>query len=181
MARGIEAWADDLGKALAGRGEDVILCKGGGKPAADFERVVPCWTREANKTLRLLKWMPRPLGWRIGLGTGYGVEQTTFARNLIKLLQVERIDVLHVQDPYVALLVQQAHEKGRLNTRTILAHGTEEPFEFQGKITYLQHLAPWHLEEARERGFFKDTWTALPNFVDTDHFQPGAARRCLRN
>ena len=36
-----------------------------------------------------------------------------------------------------------------MRTRTILAHGTEEPLSFQRKITYLQHLAPWHLEEAR--------------------------------
>ena len=175
VARGIEAWADDLGKALAARGENVILCKGAGEPATDFERVVPCWTREAGKTLKLLKWMPRSLGWRIGMGSGYAVEETTFARNLIKVLQAEDIDVLHVQDPHVALLIQKAQERGRTKTRTILAHGTEESFEFQQKITYLQHLAPWHLEEARAAGIFKETWTALPNFIDTNHFRPGVS------
>ncbi len=173
IARGIEAWADDLGKALAARGESAILCKGAGQATADFERVVPCWPREDRKTRALLKILPRAIGWRIGLGSGYGVEQTTFARNLIKLLKAESIDVLHVQDPHVALLVQQAHERGRLETRTVLAHGTEEPLAFQTRITYLQHLAPWHLEEARSAGFFKDTWTALPNFIDTDRFRPG--------
>ena len=175
MARGIEAWADDLGRALAARGEKVILCKGAGEPEAEFERVVPCWTREAAKTLTLLKWMPRSLGWRIGMGSGYAVEETTFAHNLLKVLQTEDIDVLHVQDPHVALLIQKAHQRGRTKARTILAHGTEEPFEFQQKITYLQHLAPWHLEEARAAGFFKETWTALPNFIDTEHFRPGAS------
>jgi len=175
VARGIEAWADDLGRALAARGEKVILCKGAGEPEAEFERVVPCWTREAAKTLTLLKWMPRSLGWRIGMGSGYAVEETTFAHNLLKVLQTEDIDVLHVQDPHVALLIQKAHQRGRTKARTILAHGTEEPFEFQQKITYLQHLAPWHLEEARAAGFFKETWTALPNFIDTEHFRPGAS------
>lgn len=175
VVRGIEAWADDLGKALAARGENVILCKGAGKPVADFERVVPCWTRESTRARTLVKWIPRRLGWRIGLGNGYGVEQATFASNLIRLLKAERVDVLHVQDPHVALLVQKARERGRVKARTILAHGTEEPFEFQNRITYLQHLAPWHLEEARSSGFYRDTWTTLPNFIDTDHFRPGAS------
>jgi glycosyltransferase involved in cell wall biosynthesis len=173
VARGIEAWANDLGIALAARGEDVILCKGSGRPAATFERVVPCWTRESRKTRILLKGLPHGIAWRIGLGNGYNIEQATFAHNLIKLLKTEGVDVLHVQDPHVALLVQSAFEKGRVKTRTILAHGTEEPFEFQQRITFLQHLAPWHLEEARERGCHKDTWIALPNFIDTDHFRPG--------
>ena len=180
VARGIEAWADDLGKALATRGEDVILCKGAGKPQADFERVVSCWTREADKTRMLLRWMPHRFGWRIGMGSGYGVEQTTFAHNLIKLLNAEQIDVLHVQDPQVAILVQSASEWGRVKTRTILAHGTEEPLAFQNKITYLQHLAPWHMEEARDSGFFKETWTALPNFIDTDRFHPGTSEALRR-
>lgn len=173
MARGVEAWAGDLGHALAARGEDVILCKGGGEPAATFERVLPCWTRNAKKTRVLLKWLPHGIAWRIGLGSGYNVEQTTFARNLIKLLKAEDIDVLHVQDPYIALLAQQAYERRWIKTRTVLAHGTEEPFEFQDKITYLQHLAPWHLEEARTHGYAKETWTVIPHFIDTRRFRPG--------
>lgn len=173
VARGIEAWADDLGRALAARGEDVILCKGSGTASEEFERVIPCWTRDANKTRKLLRWMPRWLGWRIGLGSGYAIEQTTFARGLIALLKAEAADVLHVQDPHVALLVQKAQQRGVIKTRTVLAHGTEEPFEFQNRITYLQHLAPWHLAEARNAGFDKDTWTVLPNFIDTEHFRPG--------
>ena len=175
VARGVEAWAGDLGNALAARGEDVILCKGGGTPATSFERVVPCWTRESRKTRTLLRWMPHRLGWRIGLGSGYGVEQTTFARNLIRLLRAEEIDVLHVQDPHIALLVQRAAERGRIKTRTVLAHGTEETFEFQNKIIYLQHLAPWHLEQARNHGCYRETWTVLPHFIDTDRFRPGTS------
>lgn len=173
VTRGIEAWADDLARALAARGEDVILCKGAGEPTAAFERVLPCWTRESRKTVALLKWMPRSLGWRIGFGSGYEVEQSTFACRLIATLRAEQVDVLHVQDPHVAWLVQNAHKRGIVKTRTILAHGTEEPVEFQSRITYLQHLAPWHLEQARSAGISKKTWTTIPNFVDTDHFHPG--------
>ena len=175
VARGIEAWADDLGNALAARGEKVLLCKGAGEPEKDFERVVPCWTRDAARTQTLVRSMPTALGWRIGMGSGYALEQTTFARNLIKVLQEEQIDVLHVQDPFVAMQVQKAQQRGRVKTRTILAHGTEESLEFQQQITYLQHLAPWHHQEARSAGVDKDTWTALPNFIDTHCFRPGSS------
>ena len=173
VARGIEAWANDLANALAFRGEDVLLCKGAGEPQSKFERGVPCWTRDAAKTRALVRSMPAAIGWRIGLGSGYAVEQTTFARNLIKILRTEEIDVLHVQDPFVALQVQNAFRRGRIKTRTILAHGTEESLEFQKQITYLQHLAPWHRQEADSAGVEKRTWTTIPNFIDTDLFRPG--------
>jgi glycosyltransferase involved in cell wall biosynthesis len=179
VARGIETWASDLGHALAERGASVLLCKGAGSSEAGYERVVPCLTRESLRTQKVLARLPRFLGWRLGLGNGYGVEQTTFAWNLLSVLRAGRIDILHVQDPQVATLVQRAQALGLVKTRTILAHGTEEPVEFQRRITYLQHLAPWHLEESRQAGAWKPTWTAIPNFVDTRQFAPGGAP-CLR-
>ena len=47
------------------------------------------------------------------------------------------------------------------------------PWTFLRQITYLQHLAPHHLEEARDAGVWRPTWTAIPNFIDTDLFRPG--------
>ncbi len=173
VARGIEAWADDLAAALSARGEDVILCKGAGTANRPYERVVSCLCREAPATLRLLRYLPRRLSWRVGLGSGYGVEQTTFALNLVRLLRRERVDVLHVQDPQVAIIAQRARRMGLIRTRTILAHGTEEPPAFLKRIQYLQHLAPWHLEQIRAGGVWKPTWTAIPNFIDTERFSPG--------
>ena len=173
VARGIEAWAQDLGAALLDRGIDAIICKAAGSPASQHERVIRCWTRESRQARRLVQRLPRFLGWRLGLGSGYGVEQTTFAWNLIGLLRREEVDLLHVQDPQLALLVQRARRMGLVRTRTILAHGTEEPLEFQRRITYLQHLAPWHLEESKAAGVWKPTWTAIPNFIDTERFAPG--------
>lgn len=180
VARGIEAWAADVGRALAERGQSVLLCKGAGTAETDHERVVPCWTRSSPQARRLLAWMPAPLGWRLGLGSGYAVEQTTFAWNLIKLLRRERIDILHVQDPFVAALVQRARRIGWVKTRTILAHGTEESLDFLQKIDYLQHLAPWHREEAAAAGTDKPSWTTIPNFIDTERFAPGASPELRR-
>jgi 1,2-diacylglycerol 3-alpha-glucosyltransferase len=162
VSRGIEAWAADLGRALAVRGLDVTVCKGGGRAEAAHEHVIDCWQRGAERTGQLLRWLPRRLTWRLGLGSGYGVEQTTFALRLVDYLRREQVDLLHVQDPQV-------------RTRTILAHGTEEPPAFLRKITYLQHLAPWHLEEARKAGAWRETWRAIPNFIDTNLFHPRRA------
>jgi glycosyltransferase involved in cell wall biosynthesis len=58
---------------------------------------------------------------------------------------------------------------------SFLAHGTNEPPAFLGKIDFLQHLAPWHLEEVRRAGVWKPTWTAIPNFIDVETFRPGRA------
>ena len=172
VARGIESWAADLGAALHERGADVLLCKGAGEATKTYERVVPCWTREGAQARRLARILPRRLSWRLGLGSHYGIEQTTFAWRLLRLLRRERVDVLHVQDPQVALLLQRAHETGLSPARVVLAHGTEEPLEFLRKISYLQHLAPWHAEEARAAGVWREKWTTIPNFIDVEHFRP---------
>lgn len=175
VSRGIETWADDLGKALAALGEDVRLCKAVGPTESDHERIIPCWTRDSEAAARVRRIVPVPLAWRLGLGSGYGVEQASFALGLLKLLRRERVDILHVQDPLLALIAQRARRLGLIRTETILAHGTEESPAFQRKIRFLQHLAPWHLEQAVAVGFARDTWTAIPNFVDEETFRPGRA------
>jgi 1,2-diacylglycerol 3-alpha-glucosyltransferase len=172
VARGVEAWAEDLGLGLFERGHSVILCKGGGVAKEPFERVLPCWQRLAPTAQRLAKWTRRGL-WRLRLGSVYELEQASFTWHLLKLLRREGIDILHVQDPTVALFVQQAQRLGWVKCRTVLGHGTEEPLEFLRKITYLQHLMPYHLESARNAGVWKPTWTAIPNFIDTDTYFPG--------
>ena len=73
------------------------------------------------------------------------------------------------------MIAQRARRLGFIRTRTILAHGTEESPEFLKHIHYLQHLAPWHLEQMKAAGAWKPTWTAIPNFIDTDRFHPGGS------
>jgi len=172
ITRGIEAWASDLGRVLADRGENVTLFKGGGSIEAEYERVLPCWQRMAPRTQALARWTKHGL-WRWGLSTTYELEEATFTWNLLKELRRNRIDILHVQDPQIGLFAQRAHQLGWVPTRVILGHGTNEPYPFLKKIKYLQHLAPYYLKEAETAGYWKPTWTAIPNFIDTDLFRPG--------
>jgi glycosyltransferase involved in cell wall biosynthesis len=85
------------------------------------------------------------------------------------------VDILHVQDPHIALLVQRANQLGVVPTRAVLGNGTNEPYEFLRKITYLHHLAPAYLDEAKAAQCWRPTWTAIPNFIDTDLMRPGRA------
>lgn len=172
--RGVEAWAADLGKALHDRGEVATLFKGGGMAEFEYEEVVPCLEQGSSGIKRFRRLLPRG-AWRVGLGSEVQVEQTTFALNLIRRLRQRRIDVLHVQDAQVAVVLQWARRLGLVRTATILGHGTEESLDFQSRIRYLQHLAPWHLEQARAAGVWRPECTAIPNFIDTELFRPGRA------
>src|SRR5438128_11476464 len=172
ITRGVEAWAARLASSLAERGEAVILFRAAGKPTQAYEVLVPTWKRGELRTNQLLSWLPRRGFWRLGLTSGYGIEQTTFALGLLRHLRRRRIDVLHVKDPQVALLVQRANQLHFVPTRAILSHGTEEPLSFLRKITYLHHLAPWYAEQAKATGVWKPTWSMIPNFIDTDAFYP---------
>jgi glycosyltransferase involved in cell wall biosynthesis len=173
VARGIETWAADTARTLHDLGEEVTLFRGSGRPRAVYEKVCRSVRRSSSVNRLLNRVLPGPF-WRAGLGNPYDIEQTTYALNLIPRLG-RRYDIVHTQDPLAALILQNAHKLGLVRAPVILAHGTEEPFEFLCKIDYLQHLAPHHLEEARATGCWRETWTAIGNFVDTDVFHPGAA------
>ncbi len=170
VARGIETWAADTARVLHETGHEVTLFKGSGEPQTDYERVCSCARRGGGMN----KWIDRLMpgaAWRIGLSGAYSIEQTTFALNLITKLR-RRFDIVHTQDPIVALILQAARRAGLIKAPTILAHGTEEPFDFLMKIEFLQHLAPFHLEEAKAAGCWREGWSAIGNFVDTELYRP---------
>ncbi|MCG3148418.1 MAG: D-inositol-3-phosphate glycosyltransferase [Verrucomicrobiae bacterium] len=174
ISRGIETWANDLGIALHQRGVNVTLFKGGGQSQQPFERVVRCWQRDRSRTKLLTKLCVRG-GWRFGLGSAYQIEQTSFARRLIPQLRTGRFDVVHMQDPWVAWLLERARRSGRHQSQVILAHGTEEPFEFLQQFTHLQELAPYYLENDQRAGLDGKHWYAIPNFVNVDQFSPNGS------
>jgi 1,2-diacylglycerol 3-alpha-glucosyltransferase len=172
ITRGIEAWAGDMAAALAGRSQSVTLYKGSGRPGADYEKVLSCWPRTGRGAQRAIRWLPKS-SWHIGLGTEYQVEQATFTLGLLRTLRRSRADILHVQDPLVALIAQRASRLKLIRAKVILGHGTNEPASYLKKITYLQHLSPWQRDEWRKAGVYRPTWCAIPNFIDTRAFRPG--------
>ena len=162
VSRGIETWALDTACALATRGVDVTLFAGGEvartEGAGPQPVVVPIrgMRRFEERTQRWVTRMPGA-AWRLGLKDGYGWEQFSFWIGLQKHLRRGGFDILHVQDPLVAMWCHRWRKAGLLRTRPILAHGTEEPAEFLAPLEYVQHLAPWHLEEAMKSVKSMDT------------------------
>jgi hypothetical protein len=110
-------------------------------------RVLPCLKRGDRLTRWIVKWAPG-FTWRWGWKSPYDLEQRSFWRRLYPILRGEGYDILHVQDPLLADLCRRYREAGKLMTKEILAHGTEESPEFLARFPYVQHLAPWHLEQA---------------------------------
>lgn len=210
VARGIETWALDTAQALAERAVNVTLFAGadGGKgvrvqgsgeperPDAPAEGhglhvvVLNCLKRNTPKAQRLAARFPG-CAWRWGLKSDYGWEQFSFWWKLWPHLRKEGFDILHVQDPMLAYWCRKFRKMGLLRTKEILAHGTEEPGGFIRQFEYVQHLAPWHLEQLKEDGRKKARKTqegegqseaggvasrsrgfVIPNFVDTEIFRP---------
>lgn len=178
VQRGIEAWAADLAQGLAAAGADVTLFGAGSGPNIV---ILPCFRR----TGRIGRWIARIArhlgGWRYGCGSPYEVEQTSFAWGLWRAVRRD-FDIVHVQDPTIALWLARAHRAGLSRPKVVYANGTGEDEKFVRRFEYLQLLTP----EAR------DAWRAhqpagqlvftIPNFVDTNRFSPGdreAARALL--
>ena len=85
--------------------------------------------------------------WRWGLKSTYDLEQWSFWWRLWPELRRGKFDIVHVQDPWLALLLERSGRWGWHPAKVILAHGTEESLEFLEKFEYVQHLAPWHMKE----------------------------------
>jgi glycosyltransferase involved in cell wall biosynthesis len=187
VTRGIETWAKDTAYGLAAQGVDTLLLhagrgrlappRSGPRPA---QRALACLRRGESGAVRLAGLAPS-WSWRWGLNSAYGLEQLSFWARCWPVLRRRRIQILHVQDPLLARACWFFRRAGLVSTREILAHGTEEPPEFLAPLDFVQHLAPWHLEQtlaalppppARWAFGPGRAWRALPNFVDTQTFRP---------
>lgn len=219
VARGIETWALDTAVALAEVKRETldVKCKTLDVRRSDFgdaidvtlfaAALLPHLTSHASHlTIHVLPSLKRgdPLTqfltrilpgftWRWGLKSTYDLEQWSFWRHLWPKLRRGKFDLVHVQDPWLARLLDVSGRWGLHKAKVILAHGTEEPLEFLEKFEYVQHLAPWHLSEAQNgsrqgagssgqraggrgpcvaKAMQGKQWTAMPNFVDCAVFHP---------
>ena len=171
--RGVETWAYDLAHVLHQSGQNVTLFQGTGVSAHDWQKVLHCKPRTDPATERLGARLTRLGGWKYGVGSGYQLEQTTFAMKLWP--QVRRgYDIVHTQDAWVGLHMERLHRRGLSRPRVILAHGTEEPTDYLQKFGVLQHLAPCYLEDWQPHRPIGQQAFAIGNFVKTELFHPAS-------
>ena len=178
VARGIEAWAQDTASALARHGVPVGLF--GGAPGAGIT-AVPCCIRTARPAQVLETIFKKLGGWRYGLGSDYEIEQTSFALNLWLRIKGDW-DILHVQDPLVAKILDRLNRAGVSRPRVLFGNGTGEAVDSARSLSRVQELLPPALEKWHQAAGRKPRLFQAPNFIDMDRFAPGPrdeARRML--
>jgi len=171
IKRGVEGWTENLAVSLNARNIDVTVYCGEKVESQPGFIKVSCLKRTHPVSTALLK-IKLPLLWKFGFGGGYSTEQFSFVHNILPVLKKEQYDIIHTKDPHIALMCDKSYKKGLIKSKTILAHGTEEPFEFLNQLSYLQHLAPFHQQEAKKNGVSNIKSFAIGNFIDIDQFSP---------
>lgn len=174
IRRGVETWAEDLARALWRQQSDVTLFQGGGQISTNpfVTKILSTPPRFEPALQRKVRRLQKLGGWRYGFGSGYQAEQTFFTLRLWERVRSD-YDIVHVQDPWVALLMERLHRTHLSRPRVILAHGTEESVATLQNFAVLQHLAPCYMEEWNQHRPTDQAVFAVPNFVDTQNFKPG--------
>jgi glycosyltransferase involved in cell wall biosynthesis len=169
VQRGIESWASDLAQALRRTGADVTLFSGA---SLDGAIALPTFRRTGRTAVALATGARRLGGWRYGMGSPYDVEQTSFAVALWQRIS-SGFDILHVQDPMIAIWLQRAHCAGLSRPKVIYANGTGETASVMRRFDALQFLTKaaadsWVPQKPSGQAIF-----TIPNFIDTKRFSPG--------
>ena len=183
VRRGIESWALATAQGLAEEDEDVTLF-GNWDPlkvqcrSKPFNAVPVGGLRRSSVVATSLARVMPGFTWRWGMKSAYGWEQLFFWRGIKRHVCKGNFDVLHLQDPMVALCAQ-SYCRRRCGTKVILAHGTEEEMAFLERIDHVQELSP-HYHERHSATAAPRTRHCIPNFVDVDAFRPGDKTGCRR-
>lgn len=173
VKRGTEMWAKNIGYALKEKDMDVFLYKGWGKADSRIEKTISCIKRDSPLTNRIIKYLPS-WRWRFGCNNAHALEATSFAWNLAKELNKNRIDIVHTADPQVARTLVTMRRYGLIKARIIYADAIpDEPLDFITKYGFVQHRTPYYLDKAKKVGIDISNRYAIPNFVDTAIFKPG--------
>lgn len=169
--RGVEAWASDLAASMRKSGLDVTLFQAG-IPHNDWTRSAWCLRRTGRIASAMGPVLRHLGGWRFGVGNSYEVEQLSFCLSLWPKIRAG-FDILHVQDPTIALVFEFLRGIGLSRPRVILGDGTQTPAAIMRRLSALHHLSPMasaEWEPFRPPGQRNFT---IPNFVDTGMFSPG--------
>lgn len=169
VRRGIEAWAADLAGGLQRAGIPVTLFGGAPGPGIDG---LPCLRRTSSAAIALAAATRHLGGWRYGCGSPYEVEQTTFAQALARRIRQD-YDILHVQDPRIALLLETAHRRGRSRPAVVYANGTGEDADVMHQFANLQLLTREAYDAYQPQRRPDQAVFCIPNLVDTTRFAPG--------
>ena len=169
IARGIEAWAQDVAAALKRKGVPVELFGGASGPGIT---AVPCFIRTSPSAQRTAALFRQLGGWRYGLGSDYEVEQTTFSLNLWRRIRSDW-DILHVQDPIIAKILDRLNRAGLSRPRVVFGNGTGEGVESVCRLSRVQELLPPALKKWDALSGRKPRLFQAPNFIDMDRFTPG--------
>lgn len=172
--RGVETWSTEMSSLLAENNIEHTFFKGAGKAEDPHEVVVGCLKRTSWLNKAIVRFFSKIGGWRIGLGSVIGVEQLSFLILLIPHLCKGKFDIIHTQEFPLSHWLERLRKLGIISAKTILAHGTNEDDSALVKFDYLQHLCEAVMLEKKQQSVFKETWTAIPNFVNTEKFAPVA-------
>jgi len=178
IRRGIESWAEDLGRALQRAGADVTLFSGAPIEGAT---ALPCLKRTDRTAILLDRLVHHLGGWRYGMGNTHEIAQSSFSVSLWRRIGRD-FDLLHVQDPTVAWWMEAARRRGLSRPRVIYANGTGEPADTLRRFAWLQFLTPQVMADWESRKPATQSLFMIPNFIDTARFTPGdrvAARSAL--
>ncbi len=167
-SRGIESWSKELAYSLDNKGIKVFLYKGGGKREVSIERVIPCIKRH-SRLARFLKRITPDFMWRLGFGSEYQIEATTFTLNLLPELIINQYDIIHTQEASSAIILEMFKKIGLIKSKVILGHGTNESEEFLNKFETIQYLSPYDSEKFKNKRKNKKDFV-IPNFVDVEKF-----------
>jgi glycosyltransferase involved in cell wall biosynthesis len=170
IQRGIESWAADLASGLERAGAEVTLFAGA--PLSGKATVLPTYRRTSRAAVALAGGMRRLGGWRYGMGSPYDVEQSRFALALWRRIR-NGFDILHVQDPMIAIWLERARRMGLSGPKVIYANGTGENAAVMRRFAFLQLLTPAAADEWDRNRPDNQTVFVIPNFIDTERFRPG--------
>ncbi|MBL8703999.1 MAG: glycosyltransferase family 4 protein [Rhodospirillales bacterium] len=171
IQRGIEAWASDVADALRRRKLDVSLF---GHQTATGPHIRPLrYVRRTDSGVVRAARLARALGaWRIGIANAYDVEQVAMALPLWRAIRRD-FDILHVQDPLLARILDHARRLGLSRPRVILANGTGESTKRLAGLSAVQELTPDAYEQLVGQKKPGGLTFMIPNFVDVAMFDVG--------